>query len=205
MEPNPLDLNWNIYTESFISSSFLRYDPGTVGQMYAPWLGSMPGFQNPAFWQYTNSTIDNLTKKLIFDNFTTKEERNDLLKKAESIGIKESVRLFFARSQDPYIASNKISGLVNDYSSGIANELSFINAQKNGSDNNTLNIGLSQIYQGAWNNVDGCKDFYCKIIYSMISDNPYQLNPYTGDPMPFRNNWTDVISKGPYGKICSTQ
>ncbi len=198
---NPLDLNWNIYTESFISSSFLRYDPGTVGQMYAPWLGSMPGFQNPAFWQYTNSTIDNLTKKLIFDNFTTKEERNDLLKKAESIGIKESVRLFFARSQDPYIASNKISGLVNDYSSGIANELSFINAQKNGSDNNTLNIGLSQIYQGAWNNVDGCKDFYCKIIYSMISDNPYQINPYTGDPMPFRNNWTDVITKGPYGKI----
>jgi peptide/nickel transport system substrate-binding protein len=198
---NPLDLNWNIYTESFISSSFLRYDPGTVGQMYAPWLGSMPGFQNPAFWQYTNSTIDNLTKKLIFDNFTTKEERNDLLKKAESIGIKESIRLFFARSQDPYIASNKISGLVNDYSSGIANELSFVNAQKNGSDNNTLNIGLSQIYQGAWNNLDGCKDFYCKIIYSMISDNPYQINPYTGDPMPFRNNWTDVITKGPYGKI----
>jgi peptide/nickel transport system substrate-binding protein len=198
---NPLDLNWNIYTESFISSSFLRYDPGTVGQMYAPWIGSMPGFQNPAFWQYTNSTIDNLTKKLIFDNFTTKEERNDLLKKAESIGIKESIRLFFARSQDPYIASNKISGLVNDYSSGIANELSFVNAQKNGSDNNTLNIGLSQIYQGAWNNLDGCKDFYCKIIYSMISDNPYQINPYTGDPMPFRNNWTDVITKGPYGKI----
>jgi peptide/nickel transport system substrate-binding protein len=198
---NPLDLNWNIYTESFISSSFLRYDPGTVGQMYAPWIGSMPGFQNPAFWQYTNSTIDNLTKKLIFDNFTTKEERNDLLKKAESIGIKESIRLFFARSQDPYIASNKISGLVNDYSSGIANELSFVNAQKNGSDNNTLNIGLSQIYQGAWNNLDGCKDFYCKIIYSMISDNPYQINPYTGDPMPFRNNWTDVITKGPYSKI----
>jgi peptide/nickel transport system substrate-binding protein len=198
---NPLDLNWNIYTESFISSSFLRYDPGTVGQMYAPWIGSMPGFQNPAFWQYTNSTIDNLTKKLIFDNFTTKEERNDLLKKAESIGIKESIRLFFARSQDPYIASNKISGLVNDYSSGIANELSFVNAQKNGSDNNTLNIGLSQIYQGAWNNLDGCKDFYCKIIYSMISDNPYQINPYTGDPIPFRNNWTDVITKGPYGKI----
>jgi peptide/nickel transport system substrate-binding protein len=202
---NPSDLNWNIYTESFISSSFLRYDPGTVGQMYAPWLGSMPGFQNPAFWQYTNSTIDKLTKKLIFDNFTSEKERNNLLKKAESIGIKESVRLFFARSQDPYIASNKISGLINDYSSGIANELSFINAQKNGSDNNTLNIGMSQIYQGAWNNVDGCKDFYCKIINSMISDNPYLLNPYTGDPMPFRNNWTDVITKGPYGKITVPQ
>ncbi|MDQ6724144.1 MAG: ABC transporter substrate-binding protein [Thermoproteota archaeon] len=198
---NPKDLNWNIYTESYISGSFLRYNPSAVAQMYAPWLGNMPGFQNPAFWQYSNLTIDNLTKKLIFNNFTSKEERNDLLKKAESIGIQESVRLFFVRSDDPYITSNKISGLVNDYSSGIANELSFMNAQKNGSGNNTLNIGLNQIYQGAWNNVDGCKDFYCKIINSVISDNAILLNPYTGDPMPFRNNWTDINSNGPNDKI----
>lgn len=198
---NPLDLNWNIYTESYVSNSFLRYNPGAVGQMYAPWLGNMPGFQNPSFWQYSNSTIDNLTKKLIFNNFTSKEERNDLLKKAESIGIQESVRLFFAKSDDPYVTSSKIKGLINDYSSGIANEISFMNAQKNGSGNNTLNIGLNQIYQGAWNNIDGCKDFYCRIIYSMVSDNPFLLNPYTGDPMPFRNNWTEVISNGPHDKI----
>ncbi len=198
---NPKDLNWNIYTESYVSSSFLRYNPGEVGQMYAPWQGNMPGYQNPAFWQYSNSTIDNLTKKLIFNNFTSKVERNDLLRKAESIGIQESVRLFFAISNDLYITSNKISGLVNDYSSGIANEISFMNAQKNGSGDNSLNIGLSQIYQGAWNNVDGCKDFYCKIINSMISDNAILLNPYTGDPMPFRNNWTQIISNGPHDKI----
>ncbi len=68
-----MDLNWNIYTESYISSSFLRYNPGLVSQMYAPWGGYMPGFQNPAFWQYSNSTIDDLTKKLIFNNFTSKK------------------------------------------------------------------------------------------------------------------------------------
>ncbi len=199
---NPIELNWNIYTESFISGSFLRYNPGAVGQMYAPWMGYMPGFQNPAFWQYSNSTIDNLSKKLIFNNFTSKEERNDLLKKAESIGIQESVRLFFAKSNDPYVTSNKINGLINDYSSGIANKISFMNAQKNGSGNNTLNIGLNQIYQSAWNNVDGCKDFYCKMIYSMVSDDsPILLNPYTGDPLPFRNNWTEIISNKPNDKI----
>ena len=130
--------------------------------MYAPWEGSMPGSQNPGFWQYSNSTIDNLTKNLIFNNYTSKEERNELLKKAESIGIQESVRLFFARSHDPYISSSKIMGLINDYSAGVANELSFMNAQKNGSGNDTLNVGTKQIYQGAWNNVGGCKDFYCR-------------------------------------------
>ena len=55
---NPADLEWNAYTESYISSSFSRYNPTTVSQMYAPWFGNMPGSQNPGFWQYSNSTID---------------------------------------------------------------------------------------------------------------------------------------------------
>ena len=194
---NPIDLNWNMYTESFVNSAFLRYNHTIVGQMYAPWMGSMPGSQNPAFWQYSNSTIDSLTQKLVFNNYTSEEERNNLLKKAESIGIQESVRLFFARSNDPYITSNKISGLINDYSSGIANKMSFMNAQKEGSNNDTLNIGMNQIYQGAWNIVNGCTDFFCRQIYSMVSDNPVLSNPYTGDPMPFRNNWSNLVSSGP--------
>jgi peptide/nickel transport system substrate-binding protein len=198
---NPADLNWNVYTESFVSSSFLRYDPNLVGQMYSPWEGSMPGSQNPVFWQYSNSTIDNLTKNLIFNNYTSKEERNELLKKAESIGIQESVRLFFARSHDSYISSSKIMGLINDYSAGVANELSFMNAQKNGSGNDTFNVGTKQIYQGAWNNVGGCKDFYCRQVISLISDSPYLMDPYKGEPMPFRNNWTNIISNGPFNKI----
>lgn len=191
---NPADLEWNIYTESVISNAFLRYSPGTVTQMYAPWFGNMPGSQNPLFWQYTNSTIDDLTQKLIFNNFTSESERNNLLQKAESVGINEAVRLFFARSFDPYIASSQVSGLINDYSTGIANKLSLLNAQKNAIDNSTLNIGMIQIFQGAWNNVKGCSDFYCRIIYSMITDSPTFSNPYSGDPEPLRNVWTNVFS-----------
>lgn len=198
---NPLDLEWNIYTESFISNSFSRYNPGLVSQMYAPWFGNMPGSQNPIFWQYSNSTIDEISQKLIFNNFTTEEERNNLLQKAESIGIQEAIRLFFARSYEPYISSDKVSGLINDYSSGIANKLSIMNAVKNGIDNSTLNIGMKQIYQGAWNNVKGCTDFYCRIIYSLITDSQTILNPYSGDPEPSRNIWSNLISKAPNDTI----
>lgn len=191
---NPSDLEWNIYTESVISNSFSRYNPGSVTQMYAPWFGNMPGSQNSNYWQYTNSTIDNLTKRLIFNNFTSEPERNSLLQSAEDLGINEAVRLFFARSFDPYIASNKINGLINDYSAGIANKLSLLNAIKNSTDNSTLNIGMIQIYQGAWNSIKGCNDFYCRIIYSLITDTPTLSNPYSGDPEPLRNEWTKVFS-----------
>ena len=193
---NPSDLEWNVYTESFVSNAFLRYSPATVTQMYAPWFGSMPGSQNPIFWQYTNSTIDDLTQKLIFNNFTSERERNEILQRAEAIGIEEAVRLFFARSYDPYIASSKINGLINDFSTGIANKLSVLNAQKNSTVDSTLNIGMIQIFQDAWNNVKGCSDFYCRIIYSLITDSPTFSNPYSGDPEPLRNVWTTVISNG---------
>ncbi|MDN5868081.1 MAG: ABC transporter substrate-binding protein [Candidatus Nitrosocosmicus sp.] len=194
---NPADLEWNIYTESYISSSFSRYNPTTVSQMYAPWFGNMPGSQNPGFWQYSNSTIDDLTQNLVFNNFTSEIERNSLLQQAESVGLQEAVRLFFARSSDPYISSSKISGLINDYSAGIANKLSLINAIKHDTANSTLNIGMKEVYQGAWNNVKGCTDFYCRIIYSLISDTPTISNPYSGDPEPSRNKWTNLFSKGP--------
>lgn len=199
---NPLDLEWHIYTESFISNSFSRYNPSTVGQMYAPWFGNMPGSQNPIFWQYSNSTIDGITQKLIFNNYTTESERNDLLKEANLMGIQEAVRLFFARAYEPYIASSNIQGLINDYSAGIANELAIKNAQNNITDgNNTLDIGMKQIFQGAWNNVKGCVDFYCRIIYSLINDDALILNPYSGDPEPFRNKWKQVISDGPTDRL----
>ena len=198
---NPADLEWNIYTESYISSSFSRYNPTTVSQMYAPWFGNMPGSQNPGFWQYSNSTIDDLTQKLVFNNFTSETERNHLLQQAESIGLQEAVRLFFARSFDPYISSSKISGLINDYSAGIANKLSLINAKKQDTNNSTLNIGMKEVYQGAWNNVKGCADFYCRIIYSLIADTPTISNPYSGDPEPSRNQWTHLVSKGPTDRV----
>ncbi|WP_458747155.1 ABC transporter substrate-binding protein [Candidatus Nitrosocosmicus sp. T] len=198
---NPADLEWNIYTESYISSSFSRYNPTTVSQMYAPWFGNMPGSQNPGFWQYSNSTIDDLTQNLVFNNFTSETERNHLLQQAESVGLQEAVRLFFARSFDPYISSSKISGLINDYSAGIANKLSLINAIKDDTNNSTLNIGMKEVYQGAWNNVKGCSDFYCRIIYSLIADTPTISNPYSGDPEPSRNQWTNLVSKGPTDKV----
>ena len=198
---NPADLEWNIYTESYISGSFSRYNPTTVSQMYAPWFGNMPGSQNPGFWQYSNSTIDDLTQNLVFNNFTSETERNHLLQQAESIGLQEAVRLFFARSFDPYISSSKISGLINDYSAGIANKLSLLNAIKQDTTNSTLNIGMKEVYQGAWNNVKGCADFYCRIIYSLITDTPTISNPYSGDPEPSRNQWTHLVSKGPADRV----
>lgn len=198
---DPQELGWQVYTEGFGGTSqFVRYNPSTAAQMYSPYFGSMPGRGNPSFWNYQNSTLDKLTQRIEFSNFTSEEERNELLRQALTLGIQESVRLFVAQNIDPYAASSSIKGLINDFGAGISTSKSLINARsiKNTS---SINVGVKEVYQGAWNNVGGCNDIYCTNILSLVSDSPTSRNPYTGEVIPLRNEWTNITTMGPEKRL----
>src|ERR671922_350731 len=192
---NPQDFQWHIYTEAYAASAFVKYDSGTTSYMYAPYAGNMPGFQNPTFWNYQNSSLDDMTQRISFLNFTSEEQRNELVRNATRAGIQESVRIFIAQNTDPYIANSDVVGLINDFGAGITSKLSLINAQP--PDLSLLNIGVKEIYQGAWNNVGGCRDIYCTSIYSALADGATFRNPYTGEVIPMRNIWTEIVTTGP--------
>lgn len=198
---DPQDLDWQIYTEAFGgTSAFVRYNPSTVSQMYSPYFGKMPGWANPSFWNYQNSTLDRITQSIEFSNFTTQEERNELLRQAVSSGIQESVRIFVAQNIDPYVASSSIKGLINDFGGGISTSKSLVNA-KSDKNASTINVGVNQIYQGAWNGVGGCNDIYCTNILSLVSDAATSRNPYTGEVIPLRVQWTNITTMGPEKRL----
>jgi peptide/nickel transport system substrate-binding protein len=198
---DPKNLQWQIYTEEFAgSSAFVRYNPITPAQMYAPWTSGMPGSQNPSYWNYQNATLDEVTEKIAFFNFTSEEERNHLVGDAVKMGIQESVRLFVAQKSDPFVASANIQGLVNDFGAGITSKYSLLNA-RSGDGNASVDIGVKQIHQGSWNSIAGLQDIYGRSIYFMVSDPDTFRDPYTGDVIPFRSQWTDITTKGPLGKV----
>ncbi|MGD1838954.1 MAG: ABC transporter substrate-binding protein [Nitrososphaeraceae archaeon] len=192
---DPQSLSWHVYTEAFASSSFSKYNDAQVAQMYSPWYANMPGGQNPGFWQYANQTLDEITQKLVFSNFTTKDERNVLLMNSVEMGIQESVRIFLVKNIDPYVASSTITGLINDFGAGISSKYSLYNVKSNFSD--ALNVGVKQIYQGSWNNVAGFVDAYSNSIYSNLADSSSLRHPYTGEVVSFRNELVNITSKGP--------
>jgi peptide/nickel transport system substrate-binding protein len=193
---NPQDFQWHLYTEAYAgTSAFVKYNPVVTSQMYAPYLGNMPGGQNPAFWNYQNSSLDHITQKINFFNFTSEDERNELVRNATRAGIQESVRIFIAQNTEPYIADSDVEGLINDFGAGITSKLSLINVQP--PNLNQLNIGVKEIYQGAWNSVGGCGDTFCTSIYSALADGATFRNPYTGEIIPMRNIWTNIITTGP--------
>ncbi|MFZ0557081.1 MAG: ABC transporter substrate-binding protein [Nitrososphaeraceae archaeon] len=198
---NPQDLGWNIYTEAFGGTGgFVKYNPVIPSQMYAPYFGNMPGQQNPAFWNYENDSIDEITQRIQFLNFTSEEERNSLVRNATDLGVQEAVRIFIAQLIDPYVASSDLTGLVNDFGAGISSKFSLINVRTK-DPSNTLDIGVKQISQGAWNGVGGCSDQYCRDISTALSDPGTFRNPYTGEVIPMRTPWVNITTRGPLDKL----
>jgi peptide/nickel transport system substrate-binding protein len=197
---DPQKFLWHVYTEAFAgSTSFIKYNDAVLAQMYAPWYANMPGNQNPGFWQYRNSTLDKITQKLAFSNFTSENERNNLLNEATRMGIEESVRIFLVKNIDPYAVSSSVTGLVNDFGAGITSKYSLLNTKSER--DHSLKVGVKQIYQGAWNNIGGFSDAYSINIYSNIADSATLRHPFTGEVISMRNQILNSTTNGPDERI----
>jgi peptide/nickel transport system substrate-binding protein len=194
---NPSDMKWNIYTEAYLVSGFVRYDSVITAQMYSPWFSNMPGFNNPGYWNYKNDYIDSLSQAIFVGNFTSATERGELIKKAVDEGVKESVRIFLAAKVDQYVTNKKVEGVINDFGAGITSRFTPINAHGN---SDMLLIGVKKIYQGAWNPIAGFTDSYSQQIWGSVTDPGDFKNPYTGLTIPVRTQW-QVQTAGPQGKL----
>jgi peptide/nickel transport system substrate-binding protein len=144
--------------------------------------------------------LDKITQKIVFGNFSSEVERNNLLRSAIKEGIQESVRVFIATNIDPYIATTNVKGLINDFGAGITSRLSPINSRLE-NNSTTLNIGMKEIYVGAWNNIAGFSDRYATVETADITDPAVFVHPYNGEVIPFRTPWTDIQTNGPHGKL----
>ena len=194
---DPAEMKWNLYTEGWGRSAFVKYDSTGLAQMYSPWFSNMPGFNNPSYWNYKNEYLDNVTQKIYSGDFQSEDQRADLIQDAVAEGIDQSVRIFLASKIDQYVANEKMEGIVNDLGAGVPSRFTPINSR---SDDKELVIGVKEIYQGAWNPVMGLSDKYSRQIWGIISDPITFKNPFSGKTFPVRADW-DVETAGPNGKL----
>ncbi len=183
---NPADSKWNLYTEGWGRSAFVKYDSIGLSQMYSPWFSNMPGFNDPAYWNYENKKLDDLTQEIYKGSFETSEKRTQLIQEAIVEGINESVRIFLASKIDQYVVNQNVEGVINDLGAGVPSRFTPINAKNNDSE---LVIAVKQIYQGAWNPVMGLTDTYSRQIWGIISDPLTFKHPFTGETFPVRAQW----------------
>ncbi|MDC0211947.1 ABC transporter substrate-binding protein [Candidatus Nitrosopelagicus sp.] len=183
---NPAEQKWSLYTEGWGSSGFTRYDSVTLAQMYSPWFSSMPGNNNPSNWNYENEKLDELTQRIYSGEFNDKDERTSIIKEAMKEGVNESVRIFLASKIDQYVVNHEVDGIINALGAGVPSRFTPINVR---TDSGTLDVGVKQIYQAAWNPIGGLGDTYSNQIWLSITDPILTGHPFSGEMMPIRSSW----------------
>ncbi|MEM3014430.1 MAG: ABC transporter substrate-binding protein [Nitrososphaerota archaeon] len=187
---DPAAFDWHIYTEGWGRGGAGRYEAGSINQFCAPWLGNMPGWREVGFWQYENSTIDELGKRLFRGDYGSREERDELFRRMTSLCVQESVRIWVATAISIFPSSPAVSPLILDIVGGPRSIYTLRESLNVKRGDKTLLVGHLWVEppggRSAWNPVGGFGDVYSVDIYRNIVDPPIARHPFSGKPIPFR-------------------
>ena len=190
---DPAAYEWNIYTEGWVSMTSYKYPEWAITQMYAPWLGWMPGIQVPGWWQYENDTLDELTLHAIFEA-TDETDYWNTLKEAVKVGIQESVRVFVCVTYEYFVVNkNTVTALAYDIGGGLWSRWGLVTLMTT---TGTATIAefssAAALFMSAFNPVGGFEDVYSELVRGVLHDPGMYTHPLTGEPIPVRVNYTDV-------------
>jgi len=197
---DPAEFQWHIYTAGWGKGSIDKYDSGSIAQFCAPWYGYMPGWADPSFWNYKNDVIDDLTLRIYQGNYTSKEERDELYRRATELCIQDAIRIWVATRLDTWAARADLKGVTQDVGAGLRGIWNLREMYMEGK--NTLNVGHLWVWtsSSAWNWWGGFADVYSVDFARATYDPSVWSHPFNGEPMPFRTPYV-VETAGPSGKL----
>ncbi len=198
---DPKDFEWHIYTEGWGKGGIDRYDYGTINQFGAPWYTWLPGWGESDYWNYRNSTIDEVCMKIYFGEFNSEEERNELYRRGTEMIIQEAVRIWVVTRLEVTPTRTTVKGVTLDLGAGLRGiwNLREMYAEDHPS---TLNVGHLWVYtsRSVWNPYGGFSDVYSVDIERGTVDPFMWVHPFNGEPIPFRVSYT-VETAGPDGTL----
>lgn len=198
---DPKDGLWHIYTEGWGASALSKYDEIGLPQMYAPWVGYMPGWGEPSFWNYQNAEIDDLSFRYATGGFTSLDDRANLLRQVLAIGMDESIRIFIAQQLENYPSNSRYSAFAYDLATAIRSRWTWLTFQKTaGAVGGTAVVAQKLMYQDAYNPIGGFSSVYSTIIRDLVQDFGLWPDPHTGAYMTIRTPYV-VQTAGPTGTL----
>ncbi len=197
---DPQLFEWHLYTEGWGKGAGERYDFNSINQMYAPWLGNMPGWQEAGYWRYENAELDALGQSIFMGDFSTVAQRDELYRDMTRLGMEEAVRLWVATVINNFPAAADLTGVTEDITSGPKGLVTLREAYVPGKQELTVGHLWVWTARSTWNPIGGFTDVYSNDIWQNISDPPLWRHPFTGVPEPFRASY-EVESAGPAGKL----
>ena len=194
---DPADGEWHVYTGAWITTRLVRDDANNFAFFYTPM-----GLPFPLWQAYENDPIFYETAaKLNRGEWTTWDERMELMRKAAELAFEDSARVWLVDRISPFIYSKEIE-LAVDLSGGFINPIWARTIRFKDKIGGIVRAGNREVLVEPWNPVAGTNSAYDLVILICLNDGDILFNPYTGMPMP--NRLVDVTMEVEEGVPTST-
>ncbi|MDM8002413.1 MAG: ABC transporter substrate-binding protein, partial [Bacteroidota bacterium] len=189
---DPADGQWNMYTAAWSAVRIDRAANTIVQEMYLPESAQgLPVFQDnkpdPEFSKVGND--------LAQGKFTTLQERNDLLAKALTLALQDSLQVFLidGKAYVPYADKVQVTA---DLAAGVQGaQIWPFTARLKDQVGGTLKMGNSDLFTDPWNPVAGSNWAWDQGVIKATSSGDQLYDPYTGLLMALRADHATLTVK----------
>ncbi|MEM2981468.1 MAG: ABC transporter substrate-binding protein [Thermoproteota archaeon] len=193
MGSDPAEGLWHLYTAGWITTLVSRDESDNFGFFY-----TSRGPPGPLWQAYTpDPEFDEVAGKLWNREFSTMEERNELMVKALKLSMKDSVRVWLVSQVAPWPARKDVS-LTYDLAAGFSGaRLWPYTIRYTDRAGGSIKIASSDIFVEPVNPVGGSNWIYDSMYYRATSDPTVMPDPFTGLYWPQRVKKAEVsVLKG---------
>lgn len=189
---DPVDGKWNMYTAGWGSPGLTRDEKGQFEQMYLP--NSNQGEQvfiankpDPAFQK--------LGDDLWQSNFTTVDQRRDLISKALTLALEDSIQVWVVDTQS-FVPAKKNIAVTYDLASGFESaSMATYNLRFTDKEGGALKIGTNDLFTDPWNPVAGSNWVWDGMVGAAMSSYGFMADPYTGLVWPQHAESAEVTAQ----------
>lgn len=190
---NPAEGKWSVYTGGWLSTVVSRDEADNFDFFY-----TKRGLPYPLWQAYKPApAFDEIAKKLAQRDFTTMQQREDMMAKALELSLEDSARIWVA-NEAPVFAVRKGVDVASDLSGGVYGcALWPYTIRKEGQVGGTIKVLNGEMLNEPWNPVAGSNWIYDTTIYRATGDRATLPDPYTGLFLPQRVQKAEVdVQKG---------
>ncbi|MEM3713619.1 MAG: ABC transporter substrate-binding protein [Nitrososphaeria archaeon] len=188
MRGNPADGKWHVYTAGWITTQVSRDESDNFGYFYTPRAGLGP------LWSAykPDPEFDYAAGVLWSRSFSSIEERDELMRNALRLAMKDSVRVWLVSQVAPWPARKDVS-LTADLAAGFSGaRLWSYTIRYTDKVGGSIKIASSDLMVEPVNPVAGSNWVYDTMYYRATSDPAVMPDPYTGLYWPQRVKKAEV-------------
>jgi peptide/nickel transport system substrate-binding protein len=189
IQSDPYDGQWSVYTGGWGSNGLTRDEKTIFQEMYLPdSLQGIPLFTanvpDPAFQKVGDD--------LYFGNFTTLEQRHDLMVEALPLSLEDSLQVWLVDTQSysPFKCDIQVSA---DVGAGVeTTQMAPFNLRFKGQEGGQLKSGTTEtLFTDPWNPVNGANWVTSAYVQNGVQGRAFMPDPYTGLSWPLRAEKAD--------------